>query len=589
MSITTFRANPVLRSEYDLWLHRLGQLRARLEGEPGGSYRIAAEIEAALARPDIVVAFGGNQKAGKSTLVNGAMRRAILATDDLPETGVVCWIRAGDRDRAVVVQRTAEGPSERMIPCTPEALREVTALQPETTRKSGAQLAERVNLTLQGVPIPPGVSWLDAPGLDDTVVTTERARAAADAADVLVFVCSSRQFLSDAETNFLTAHIANHGPASVILVINVFLAHSTPGTWSAFHEHMMSSFGHRMNERGPGMGFTGAAPLRACAVDGRDLASGDGERFGGGELRGLMQEIRSPGHPRVRRTRLYRASRRLRELAEQIEARRAAIEASLKQAAREARDAVEAAGQRRERFRRALGGLVDELVNGVALKVRDAGCSTRASVSSAWSALSVSATCDYDRMLTEKSASAVDAALAVFARRLDDAIVQHHQAALPDPVRAEVRAALSPSQFNVTGGKNIASIGEGAEAAAALAGAGGSLIFGIFTFGIATAAVAAAAAAAAAAARQKAQRDAAVEARRAIEASIDAEAHQAATQIASERERIFALVDEACGRMVTPAPPDVHAIAELTQLLQLRDAAFLLADQARRLAGAEPP
>ena len=66
-------------------------------------------IKADLDRPEAVVVFGGHYSSGKSTLINALLGRYLLPSSGFPETGVPCWLRAGEMDAAVVV--TSEGSS----------------------------------------------------------------------------------------------------------------------------------------------------------------------------------------------------------------------------------------------------------------------------------------------------------------------------------------------------------------------------------------------------------------------------------------------------------------------------------------------
>lgn len=547
--------------------------------------QVVPAIEAILHHREITIAFGGHQKAGKSTLVNGAMRRTILAVNDLPETGTLCRVTVGEKDEAVVVRDRA-GKSKERIPCTTEALRDVTALQPGTVRKRGDQLAVRVELILRGVSVPPGVYWIDSPGLDDKADMTARAREAADMADVLVFVSSSRQFLSDSETAYLTEHIARHGPASVVMAINAWIEKPTKELWAKFLSYNMEHHRNRLAERASDMGFTAHAPLLAYPLVGRTLAKGDGALFGGTAFMNMLLEVRSVEHPRVRRTRLYRASERLRQLAEQLEVRRQALHEKVKQEERAAQSAAKIAEQRRKRFRRQVGELVGELVTKVAQQVRQAGASVRESVTDDWSTLTAGATLGYDHSLSDKASAAAEEGMKAFLLRLRDIISENKQKRLQDKVRDEIWEMISSPNFNVIGGADIAKVGEGAEIAGAAAAGVGSLWLGIVTFGIGTAVAAGAGAIAARIAREMSQAEAAATVKNAIRSSIDAQASNAASIITGNREAILKLVLEECVRPLAISGPNSSQHAAIRELEMLGAEAHALAQAARQLAGA---
>lgn len=566
------------------WRDAEAELRREVMGSPWR--QIVPEIEALLTHPVVTITFGGHQKAGKSTLLNGAMGRPILSVNDLPETGTICCVSAGEKDEAIII-RDRTGQCKERIPCTPDALREFTALQPGVVRKRGDELVERVELTLRGVSIPVGVRWIDSPGLDDKADMTVRAREAADMADVLVFVSPSRQFLSDSETVYLSEHIARHGPASVVMVINAWIEKPTKELWVKFHGHNMVHHRNRLAERAADMGFTFHAPLLAYTVAGLALAEGDGALFGGTEFMNMLLEIRSVEHPRVRRTRLYRASERLRQLAEQLEARRRTLQEKVKQEERAAQTAARIAEQRRERFHRQVDELVGELVTNVAQQVSQAGASVRESVTDIhWSTLTTEATLGYNMHLRDMAAVAAEEGMNVFLRRLHASISENEQNRLPDKVRRKIRKMISSPNFNVTGGADIAKVGEGAEIAGAVAAGVGSLWLGIVTFGIGTAVAAGAGAIAARIAREKSQAEAAVTAKNAIRWSIDAEVNNAASCILGNRNAIFRLVLKACVRDSNVSGPDPRQYAAMRELEMLAAEAHALAQTARQLAGA---
>ena len=220
-------------------LRELDRLAAALTAiDPVAARRLTA-LRPMLERDHAVLTFGGHFKSGKSTAVNAALARPLLPTDDLPETGVPCHIRAGARDAAVVISAADRTGAQiaRAIACTTDAIRGEVALMTAAGERRHAALShgvDRVEVTVGTNHVPPRACWVDAPGINDTDEMNACARRAAAAGDVLAWVLTTRQLIADTEVKFLSAHVETHGPASLQFIVNAFLADDTDEAWRRF-------------------------------------------------------------------------------------------------------------------------------------------------------------------------------------------------------------------------------------------------------------------------------------------------------------------------------------------------------------------
>ena len=581
----TAEVAPIAGDQFDKWVAQLRELHSRVPQDAPACQREVAELLSGLSSPHVDVAFVGSQKAGKSTLINGAMKRTILAVDDLPETGTVCRITAGLRDEAMVIDDSDGSVAER-IPCEASAIRRFTALQPGDARRDDSEIPRHVHLTLCNVPIPPHVSWLDTPGTNDTAGMTERSREAASAADVLFFVSSSQQFLCENEATYLSDLVARNGPASVILVINAFLREPHPRAWERFRTEMLGRFLNKLDEWSPEMGFTEAAPLAALPICAEALALGDGELLGGRELLRALLGIRSPDHPRVRRTRIHRAAVELHRLAQQADGWRAALESQVTENDRRNATEAQLASSRRTAFLRQAEGLVAELVSTSSEAIRQAGNSVRQSVTAAWSDVTVAATSDYDRKLMTKIGSSVWGCVERFIQRVRDCAREQNQCQPAETLGTSVYQRILTHRFNVTGGRDISKVGEGSGLAGGAAAAAAAVVAAIATGGLSFGVVPMAGIAAAAYIREKAQSKAAGEARDSIRRSIDAETNQAVSAALNARDAVLRLVADACPPESVPEGASHSQRARLGELTKLVADTRALAQWGLQLAGA---
>jgi predicted GTPase len=326
-------------------------------------------IAGSIAQEQVTINFGGVFKAGKSTMMNGVVGRDILPVDDVPETGAICCLLAGDRDAAAIV----ESGRRRSIPCTTDAIRaEITLLSVQGDRRTEVAAIERAEIVLKDCIIPPNACWVDSPGYNDTAEMDERTRRSAAYADVLVWVLTSRQLLSQVEMEFLTNHIREAGAASVLFVLNGFLRRDTPEEWEQFLSKSAPQLINKVNHFAADMGFTDQAPAAILPVAGRAMCKGGQRSFGGDALLRFMTDVNSAQHPRVQRTRLWRASAALRQCVEALDepvAERARAVEKLRQEAEE----VNRIAESRTRLKDGLGKSVDQFLEEFASGARSNG------------------------------------------------------------------------------------------------------------------------------------------------------------------------------------------------------------------------
>lgn len=280
-------------------------------------------------RKEIVLAFGGHFKSGKSTIINALLRRMVLPTDSLPETGVACFISSGEQDQAVKVHSEA---GTYPIDCRIEAIREVVSLISSTgeRRTDMVNQIDRLEITLRDCPIPKGVIWIDSPGINDTQEMDKCAEHAAFTADVLLWVLSSNQCLSVPEIKFLTTYIKECGPASVIFLLNIFLEYDSQEKWNLFLNDKFPTLLNKVQDHSLDMGFTDAVLPIVIPVSGRALYESnsngfDGfDGFGGDKLRCFLMSRYLTEWPRIQWAKLHHLITNLHKMARGDSARASA-------------------------------------------------------------------------------------------------------------------------------------------------------------------------------------------------------------------------------------------------------------------------
>ncbi|HLJ56945.1 MAG TPA: dynamin family protein, partial [Chthonomonadaceae bacterium] len=349
---------PVPAAPYNAWLRELRALANEAAGRDAEVHDALAPLVDVQATPFATVAFGGHFKTGKSTLLNAALGRRVLPAADLPETGAICVLKSGSVDGVEVFA----GGRRRTVPCTLEAIQQEVSLIGEVgERRESVHRVEQLEITLAGCGIPADALWIDSPGINDTDEMNACALRAARRADVLVWVLSSRQPLSEVEMSFLADHIAERGATGVVFVLNAFLPDNTATAWETFLTKKAPWIRDKVLYHAPELGFTEDAPPLIAPVCGLGLYGDSQNDFGRTELRRLLLGLGSPEVPRVRRARLSRVALALRAVAhaqdERRQRERVAYDAMAKAAAEAKRESQRArsdfsgaAGDALERF-----------------------------------------------------------------------------------------------------------------------------------------------------------------------------------------------------------------------------------------------
>ncbi len=377
-------ARPASRSlaQIALWLARLDPAALAGPGAPSPDpadtdlvRRRLGAVADDLSRGEARVVFGGHFSSGKSTLLNALIGRDLLPTSDYPETGVACWIRAGRQDQAAVV--TAAGTA--LLPFATAAIaEEVSLIDDSGDYRRRVEKIERIEVILADGGPPPGVVWVDSPGINDTEAMTERAAETAAAGDLLVWVINSRQAMSETEQEFLRTRLAGRGLAGLLVVVNAFLPADTAERWDWFLTHRASYYRARVvsaalvstDETGPAeeasdvpASPTGPAadavgfglpvlPLSARA------AAATHAGFGLEAVRAALTEATRPEGPRLRAARLERAVTSLRAVLAELELLAADERTALDRAQRHAGEHSRELADRDRRFDEAVTSVV---------------------------------------------------------------------------------------------------------------------------------------------------------------------------------------------------------------------------------------
>lgn len=256
-----------------------------------------------LRRRTAQVCFGGHYNAGKSTLLNMLLRREVLPTGALPETGAAALITAGTADRIQI-----DG-SDSAVVCEPEALAKLGSIYDEAgERRPITAIPERIDIALADAPIPEGAVWIDAPGHNDDPALSARLMRLAVDSDVLVWVFNGRQQLAEPEVEFLRDFIDRRGTASLAFVVNVFLPTDDAAAWQCFLQREWPVHQRRLADRRVELGLTFEEPP-CFPVSARAALAEWGEGYGVAPLRAWLGELDGPNCTLVRLSRQERAAR----------------------------------------------------------------------------------------------------------------------------------------------------------------------------------------------------------------------------------------------------------------------------------------
>lgn len=268
-----------------------------------------AGIAAAAADGTVTVGFAGHFSSGKSSVLNALLRREVLPTSDFPETGVPCWIRRGDHDRAVA-QRNGQV-SE--ISVDPAAIGALTSLVSD----AGDYRREPLDvtglwLTVTGGSVPAGMIWADLPGVNDTERMTDRATAAIGQLDVLVWVIDSRRPMSQTDQEHLRGLTEQHGIEDFVFVVNAFLDEDSAAGWQRFQDRAAAFQYRRIAEADlvmvPEVGYVSAR-----------AAIAEPDKFGAPQTRRLVESLRDSRSARVLAARRRKAATSVRTLIADLE------------------------------------------------------------------------------------------------------------------------------------------------------------------------------------------------------------------------------------------------------------------------------
>lgn len=320
---------------------------------------------AAVERSTVTITFGGHFKAGKSSLINALLGRAILPVKDRPETGVASHIRSGEVDQCLV--ESIDGIVE--VPCTTAEIASVSTLLDERgeARKTLAAI-RRIQLTLEAAPLEPNIVWIDPPGLNDIQEMDVRLREAAEEADLLVWVLNSQQLLSEAEQAFLAEYVSTYGASALVFVVHVFLQQNPEAEWNRFlsqsSTHLLNKIHGFAREAGGQRGKE--VPILVASAVGMQL---DFARYGGTALRELLggsNDLREL----VRKARHERLGVAIRESFDLVEERAGVERERLAMARAESERARVAAEGRISDYRAAVQSLLRGFVSIFTVEVR---------------------------------------------------------------------------------------------------------------------------------------------------------------------------------------------------------------------------
>lgn len=228
------------------------------------------------------IAFVGEFNSGKSSLINLICSQPILPTGRFPETGVVCRIAGGPAH----VVNARSGDCWRRIGERADDIRAVISLTKNGRRVDTTNIPDEILITSPKLPTPPGVFLVDTPGFNDSPEMTARAVSAAADADLVVWIFSSRQFLSTVERAVLEELVARRGRAGLHFIVNIFLegedAASLDRDWRARHAEDLPAQIEKLETVKHGLGLS-ALPL--LSISAKAATEIDAKQYGAVALR----------------------------------------------------------------------------------------------------------------------------------------------------------------------------------------------------------------------------------------------------------------------------------------------------------------
>ncbi len=394
---------------------------------------------ARLSASSLRIVFGGHFSSGKSSMINMLIRQQLLPTSNYPETGVPCLISAGATNSIRVVA----GSRERSVSFSTHSIAaSVSLIGADGDYRAAVKKITRLDVTLTASPIGPGTVWVDSPGINDTAEMTSRAAAVANDADVLIWLVDSRQPMSEVEQAVLRDHIAAHGPASVVFIVNAFLDADTPGHWKCFLKDQAPTHQARIEQAID----TGTVPKRIVFASAR-AAAADPDGFGGPQACALLAEMTGPAHWRATATRCYQVRAELTRLVADLDSRVSQEEARLAAERAEQAKAASALARKHQDFLEAIGSQVRQVL----ARQQDAA---DAAVQAAAAMVDAAARTEnfYGQDLTTRLQVAADAITADIAAAIAGQARKYGQTTLAATAQRELAHLLAPEPIEIVAG-----------------------------------------------------------------------------------------------------------------------------------------
>lgn len=430
---------------------------------------LADELDAVVARlkaSEVKVTFGGRFKTGKSSLIDAALGERLLPTGDLPETGVSCHVRHGPTRTAALV-----GASHReQMACDTAALRKAVTLRGSNERVEQLGELRRVDIELPEFPGGPDTVWIDPPGLFDVDAMTDRARVALEAADVVVWVLRSQQFLGEAEMEEIALRVGRRGWAGVVFVENAYLRTGHPDPWAEHMAEIAPVNRDKLRHHADDMGFP--APPAVLTVSAEMVLTRGPDAPGGRELLGLLKECGRANNPRVIAARYQWLHRILGEYEAAIEPELA----RLKTANDDTEKANALAANTDLKRRAELTGEVEDAVTEFVSGFESAVTGSAAGIAAAITTADYKTDGTYDAQLNAAMRLEFARASNALFARLDAKLRRWGESPLSGKRREPLRDKLSPTYCSVSAANTSGQTGTGTAAGAAAGALAGAAI-----------------------------------------------------------------------------------------------------------------